>query len=276
MRESWLKLIDQVWRPERRRLDSCRRARDLHFEVRRPHSRARARALAECESRIESARAQVFAANDGVVASNMTVLEREWLTLSRRDADGEMMDLWACIAPSSWLDRKRWRDAQPEARVEVALALASDVAGVESAEASVDSLAKGIAQWGFAIGPRIRWGLFERDFDGVADLFAGPLRSALEVLDLHGSECVVFDRAQALERAVLEAALTRFPEREVLAVALAHTAFVDCVWRAAALTSPLGARPNNPMTPLCNLWRSGYVLGALDEGSVTLALPSLD
>src|SRR5688572_24953896 len=104
MRESWLKLVDQVWRPERRHLESCRRARDLHLDARRPLSRVRARALAECELRIERARAEVFAADDGVVTSSMTVLEREWLALSKKDADGEMMELWACIAPSAWLD----------------------------------------------------------------------------------------------------------------------------------------------------------------------------
>lgn len=274
MRDSWLKLVDQVFRPGRRDLEACRRALEMHFEARRPRSRVRARALAECETRIESARAEVFRADDGIVTSRMTVLEREWLTLSRRDTDGEMMDLWACIAPSSWLDRKRWRDAKPEAFLDVAVALTSDVPGVERAEASVASLANALADWGFAMGPRVHWQEFERDYDGVADLFAGPLRSALDVLAVHGSECMVFDRAEELERMVLEAALTRFPEREILAVALAHTAFVDCVWRAAALGSPLALRPN-PMTPLCDLWRTGYVLGSLDERGVTLALPPL-
>jgi SAM-dependent methyltransferase len=44
----------------------------------------RARALADCERRINEARAAIFTANDGVVSKHMTELEREWRTLNAR------------------------------------------------------------------------------------------------------------------------------------------------------------------------------------------------
>ncbi len=45
----------------------------------------RDRAMADCERRINEARAIVLAKNDGVVTAHMTDLEREWLTLARAD-----------------------------------------------------------------------------------------------------------------------------------------------------------------------------------------------
>jgi hypothetical protein len=44
-------------------------------------------ALADCERRINEARAAIFAKDDGVVTKTMTELEREWLTLSARVRD---------------------------------------------------------------------------------------------------------------------------------------------------------------------------------------------
>jgi hypothetical protein len=45
----------------------------------------RKRAMADCERRINEARATVLARNDGVVTAQMTDLEREWLTLARAE-----------------------------------------------------------------------------------------------------------------------------------------------------------------------------------------------
>jgi hypothetical protein len=42
------------------------------------------RAMADCERRINEARAIVLTRNDGVVTAQMTALEREWLTLAKR------------------------------------------------------------------------------------------------------------------------------------------------------------------------------------------------
>jgi hypothetical protein len=189
MRDSWLRLIDGVLRPARPRLEGCLRERERHLETRRSFEEARARAIAQCEARIEAARAQVLAANDGVVTSRMTELEREWRRLSRPDPDAGLMDLWARVAPPAWIDRKRWRDAAAASR---------------------------------------------------------------------------------LERDVHEAARTRFAHRPVLARAIAHAAYVDFVWRAASLRD----RPD-PVGPLRDLWKTGYVLAAAGASGVTLEIPPL-
>src|SRR4051794_15701491 len=105
MLDSWIALIsDSVLRPSRPEVERCLQAREAHVTARRVVAEARARALASCERRIESVRAEVFAAKDGVVTSLMTQLEREWRTLARRDPDDGLMDLWARIGRPSWID----------------------------------------------------------------------------------------------------------------------------------------------------------------------------
>src|SRR6187549_1515597 len=109
MRDAWLHLLDSVLRPGRPRLERCLRERERHLEAQRAVAEDRARAIARCEARIETARARVFANNDGIVTSWMTELEREWRRLARRDPERGLMDLWARVAPPAWIDRKRWR-----------------------------------------------------------------------------------------------------------------------------------------------------------------------
>lgn len=270
MRDSWLELVDSVLRPARPHLERCLRERERHLAARRLIVEERTRAIARCVANIESARAVVFEAQDGVVTSRMTDLEREWRRLSRPDPDAGLMDLWARVAPPSWIDRKRWRDSEPAAQLDAAIALAADVEGVEAAESAIDSLGVALAAWRTPIGSRIRWRAFERDSEHIAPLLAEPLRAAREALSGRGAESVVLARAQHLERAVHEAALVRFPDRALLAHELAHAAFVDCVWRAA----PLTANPN-PVTSLRELWKAGYVLSAIDASSVTVEIPPL-
>jgi hypothetical protein len=273
VRELWLNLVDSVLRPARPHLERCVRERERHLAERRHHAEVRAEALASCERRVEIARAEVFAANDGVVTSRMTDLEREWRMLRRSDPDAGLMDLWARVAPVSWIDRKRWRDSHPDARLEAAIALTADVEGVEAAESAIDSLRAACAAWGVQVGSRIQWRPFDRDSEHAAELLAEPLRSAREALsarDVEHVERVVLERAHDLERDVYEAARARFPERALLARDLAHVAFVDCVWRAASLS----ARPN-PVTSLCDLWKTGYVLSAIDASGVTIEIPPL-
>jgi hypothetical protein len=206
----------------------------------------------------------------------MTELEREWRRLSRADADAGMMDLWARIAPPSWIDRKRWRDADLAAQLDVAIALAADVDGVEAAEAAVDALRLALAAWETPIGSRIRWQPLQppeplqHDFDGTVALLAEPLRAAREALSARGALTVVVARAQQLEQEVHEAARARFADRPALARGLAHAAFVDAVSHAASL-----AGRRSPVTSLRDLWRSGYVLSAIDSRAVTLELPPL-
>jgi hypothetical protein len=270
MRDSWLKLVGGVLRPARPGLDGCRTELQRHLEARRLVAEERARAIADCEARIEGARAAVFAARDGVVTSRMTDLEREWRRLSRPDPEGGWMALWERIAPTSWLDRKRWRDSDPAVRVDAAIALAADADGVEAAEAAIDRLRAALAAWGTAIGARVRWRLFAGDFEGTSALLAEPLRAARDALSARDGGGMVLDGGRRLEADVLAAALARFPDRPVLARALAHAAFADVVWRGASLDAG-----SNPVTPLRQLWGAGYALSSLGAQGVTVEIPAL-
>src|SRR4051794_21316085 len=113
MSASWLDLPAFLLRPERPDLSRCLSAREEHLESRGLAAEARRSAITACERRIESARADVFAADNGVVGARMTELEREWRRLSKVDPEAGLMELWARIAPPSWIDRKRWRDSAP-------------------------------------------------------------------------------------------------------------------------------------------------------------------
>lgn len=270
MRDAWLKLVGSVLRPARPRRELCESARERHLEAQRLGAERRAQAIARCVAEIEAARARVFAANDGVVTSRMTALERDWRRLSRTDRDGDLMELWARIAPRSWLDRKRWRGAAPAAQLDAAIALASDVEGVEEAESAVGALRVALAASDTAIPSRVRWTTCEEDFDGTAGLLAKPLRKALDALSSRDHVSVALERARALEDEVEEAARARFPARTNLSRSLSHAAYVDFVWRAASLDAH-----DNPVTPLRDLWETGYVLSAIDESVVTIALPEL-
>ncbi len=270
MQNSWFELIDCVLRPTRPHLELCLRERELHQSARRPVAEARARAIANCVSRIEAARAAVFAADDGVIPSRMTELEREWRRVSRSDPDDGLMDLWARIAPISWIDRKRWRDSDAPAKLDVAIALAADAPGVEAAESAVGSLRAALAAWGTPLGSAIRWRSFDADTDCVTELLAAPMRAARESIASWDAAPIIVERARQLEANVYEAARVRFPERPLLARALAHAASVDRLLRAAAIDE----RPN-PVTPLRELWKTGYTLAAIDPSGVTLELPPL-
>jgi len=269
MQDSWLELIDRVLRPARPQREQCLRERDRHQAATELVADERARAIKSCEARIEAARKAVFQANDGVIPSLMTELEREWRKISRSDPDQGLMDLWARIAPPAWIDRKLWRDSDSTAKLDAAVALASDVDGVEAAESAIAALRGALAAWGTPIGQRIRWRAFERDVDCVSVWLATPERAARESVAAHYAEHVIFERAQQLEQSVRTAALTRLPGRPALAEALARAAIVDYTLRASALDLP------NPVTPLRALWKTGYALSALDASGVTLEIPEL-
>jgi hypothetical protein len=264
VRDAWLELVDTVLRPARPHRERCLRERELHVAARRLIAEGRARAIAGCVARIESARAAIFAANDGVVPARMRDLEREWQRHARVDLDGGVMDLWARVAPPAWMDRKRWRDSEPAAQIDAAVALASDVEGVEAAEAAIVALRVALAAWGTPIGARIRWRMRAHDFERTAELLAAPLGAT------HGVHTVALERAKRLEEDVLAAAHARFPERPLLERALGHAALVDAVWRAASLSG----RPD-PVTPLRALWRTGYVLSEVDRSGVVVEIPPL-
>ncbi len=218
--------------PARPLLDACLRAAEPHRVAARAASEQRARALSACQGRIEQARAAVFAAGDGIVPAGMTDLEREWRALLRSDPDHELMDLWARMAPRSWLDRKRWRDSAASARLDSAIALAADVAGVEAAEAAVSSLRVALAPWGTSLGAVVRFRPFDSDSDCVTELLSKPLQAALAELALRSARPL--ERAQQLESTVRAAASARFPDRPLLARGLAHGAAIPVRSRARA------------------------------------------
>ena len=269
MHDSWLKVVGAVHRPARPERERCLRERETHLLARRSFAEARARAVAQCEARIEEARAAVLAANDGVVSFRMRDLEREWLLLTRSDAERGLRDLWARVAPVTWIDRKRWRDSAPAAQLDAAIALAADADGVEAAEAAVASLRVALAAWGLPVGSRIRWHAHAHDFEHTTALLAEPLRAAADALSARGVLPVVVERARGAERDVREAARVQFLERPLLVDALGHASFVDFVWRAASLAAP------SPVTALSALWMTGYALSAVDPAGVTLEIPPL-
>lgn len=203
MRSDWLGLVDSLLRPARPRLAECRAEGE---RIAAELAAKRARALADCEARIEALRSEVFAARDGVVTAKMTALEREWRRVSRGDRDGELMEIWSRIAPEAWLDEKRWRDAPPAAQLETAILLASDADGVERAERAARKAMDG---W------RIRWRPLGDDFAGMPELVGGRL----------------------VDEAVHAATLERFPDRPHLARSVALAARADArryfdVWSA--------------------------------------------
>jgi hypothetical protein len=269
MRDSWLRLVDSILRPARPHLERCLQERERHLTARRQFSEERSRAIADCERRIESARADVFAANNGVIGWRMGALEREWRLLSRPDPDAGLMDLWARIAPARWIDRKRWRDSDAADRLGAAVHLAADPAGVEAAESAVRSLHVALLPWGAPIGSRARWRSFGGDSDPITELLPLPLRAAREAVSRSDAEPVILERARRLDDEVREATLARFPDRPMLARGLGHAAFVDFLFRAARFTD--GHRPN-PVESLRELWATGYVLTTFDTFGATLEI----
>ncbi len=274
-RDLWLEVASKLLSPARPRpeVERCLHEGKLHDEARRRVAQERTAAIADCVARIEKARAAVFARDDGSVPRLMTELEREWRTLSKRrtDPDGETMDLWARITPPSWHDRKRWRGNDRAVQMDVALALAADVGGVEAAEAAARTLRSALGAWGTDIGARIHWRAVAAasETDGVTASLAQALRTAEDALVGPRADAA---RARGEEaRAVVHGAVReRFPARPLLAQGVAQAAFVDAVVDAARLAD----RPS-PVTALRELWSTGYALVETSAAGVTLEVPLL-
>lgn len=269
MQDPWLNLLAVPLRPQRPLLAACLRAREAHLASRREAAEARASAIARCTARIDAARAEVFAANTGIVTARMTELEREWRTLSRPDLEGGLMDLWARIAPAAWIDQKRWRDSAPVARLEAAVALASDPEGVEVAEQSARALATALRAAGGDVSPRVRWQAFASDVT-LAPLLDRALSRALHAFSTDTVRERVIARARVLEERVITAGNVAQPERPVLVQSLALAAFLDFVWRGTACPAE-----ENPTTHLRAIWKTGYFVAAADENGVVLTFPEV-
>lgn len=272
MSSDWFSIVDGVLRPRRPRLEWCLARRDDHLAAMRVRADERLRAIAGCEQRINEARQAVFASNDGVVSSLMTDLEREWRRLSRRDPDAEVMDYWAVVVPPSWVDRKRWRDAPADARLDVAVALAADTENVEAAEAAIDELRRALVALrdeSPSVGARVRYLPLAEDASVVVSLLEEPLRIAREACPERQRERIVA-RAEEVGQKVCAATLARFPERPQLASDIGHAAHVELVARAACRQDVLAI-----VHAMAKLWETGFVLTAADERSVTIAIPAL-
>ena len=267
MQSRWLQIVERLLRPERPSRARCLEARDGFLAARRVADEARTHALAACEERINAGRRAVFAANDGFVPASMTDLEREWRRLSRRDADEGLMDLWARVTPTTWHDRKRWRSGKAGTRADLAVALASDVAGVEAAEQAAAAFREALVAWGISAGSRVAFRFLEGDADATSAVLAAPLAAARESIAMR---CGAFDGPAELEREVHVVAAARLPERPLLAASVAHAALVGGLLAdAGPLAGP------DPIAPLCRLWLTGYVPGAIDASGIMLELPPL-
>jgi hypothetical protein len=264
---AWLEVLDRVLRPARPCLARCLAARDAHAAESRGRAGVKLRAMAQCERSIDDARARVFAADDGIVGRRMTELEREWRRLSSPDPEAGLMDLWAELAPASWIDRKRFRGAEAGAMLDALVALAADPDGVEEAERAVSALRSALAPHGVALGPRVVWCPLAEDRECLASLLSARTRVARAACPSK-IEARIMERAEAVAQDVEAALVVRHPARPRLAADLGAAARLDFVWHAASL-----AEADNPVVPLRALYRTGYVLAAVDASSVTLAFP---
>lgn len=241
MSDVWLDLAACLLRPARPapRLARCLAERERHLALRKKASDERARAMTDCERRIEQARAAVFAASDGVVSAKMTALEREWRSLARVDRDGGVMDLWGRIVPAPWLDEKRWRSCPAVDRVDLCVALASDVEGVEAAERAARAFLVEYAKEGFTVGGRIAWRFCDHDRAVFVTTFREP--------------------PPRVREDVRDAVLARFPDRPLFARDVAFTA----------------TQKTRAAETLRAIWRTGYAVQSLDATGIVLEMPPL-
>ena len=289
MPASWNELVDSMLQPARPLLSQCRARAEAHGISERRASQRRDRELADCQKRIETARAAIFKAGDGVVGARMTALEREWLAHQRaeRSPEERALELWNEMAPRRWAGRLRSPfTGDPTADLEAAVMLASDPEGVERAESCGLRLAAALSTWGFEVRAAVRWRVAS---DPVIEtraeqLLAGPLSALTAALtSTYGAEALVA-RAHRIERAVLDAAAgsALLSSREALVTDLALVARVDFLWSACSVEARrvpadhLNAgrafgELENPAAALLDLWKTGYLLAALEGDGVALA-----
>lgn len=269
--DEWDRILDGVLRPARPERARCLRALDEYQAARDDHMTTRSRALAEIEARIGDARERALAADDGVVTSEMTRLERAWREASRATPSTRDLErLWARVAPARWLDAPR-RVAGP---AEAVVALCSDPDGVETAEGAVASLRGALRGFQVEIGPRIEWWVAtELTFAVRAEaLLAGPAAALARVATHAATQHAHRRRREVRERLRVPAVSTR---NSSIARELGFLAFASALWADAAPRLPGDlAATTDPFGPALAIWGLGYVLTGADASGVVLtALP---
>lgn len=264
MDAQWQEVVECLLRPKRAGQERVAAAKTRFDALRRERLAERARALAAAVAEIESARAVVFARDDGIVSAEMTALERRWRALSRPDEDGEAMDYWSLLVPARWLDRKLFRGAPRGQALALAGALASDLDGVEAVEAAVADLARTLGAHGGSVGGRARFVFADAGEGRSANTLDAPLASARAELDRTACRGSVEQRARAIEASVRDAARARGGVRAELVEAVARAAAAETLLEAARLV--------NPIEPLRRLWCAGYLLVHADEAGVVVGV----
>jgi hypothetical protein len=258
----WDAILARALRPARPRLDACLRAHREYAAAAADHAHGRTRRLVAIESRLNAARAKVFAAGNGVVPAEVTAIEREWLAEFRTPGPSRDLDvLWARMAPEHW---RASRVAPPTA--EAMVALASDPDSVEAAERAASALRESLAPFGVVVGTRVDWIVASEIAFAVRaqELFAAAMTTLGDV----GHRAV--QDAHRLRRNVRE----RLGDRDVvtrnssLGRELGWLAFASSSWSAQRTDAP-------PFAPVLEIYRLGYVPSAVDASGVTLgALPA--
>ncbi len=267
MNALWTDLIGAILKPARPRLAVCRTRADAHLREQRRIDERRAQALAECRARIEDARATVFATGDGVVRADMTALEREWRTLSRgeRSFDERTLATWSAIAPRHWAERLRFTSSGDLATdTEAAVVLASDPNGVEQAEAAARRLVpEASVTWHVSAAPTIA-----RASEHLDDV----LRALTDAIAPSYGGAALLARAEERARAVSAAASASpvIAAVEGLAADVGFVARLDFLWRARTVDSRGEAAVECPSAAWIDLWRTGYVVSAIDARAITV------
>lgn len=221
--------------------------------------------------------ARIDAALDGVASA-----DEAWEVLAAR---GLIPLAWA-RHPARLL--RRFRDPHVPPTVSAARLLAADVPGIERAEVLAREVVARLAPWGVALPDSVRWKFLESD-PAEARGHRMPLRAAavaahtaLDRVDRRAAEAL---RARGLavpdlldgDRMVLRLVLDDFIASRVWRAAASRGGVVPSVrHRRPELVAPrelfgtpFGELPD-PFEPALELWRTGYMLGAVDPDAIVL------
>lgn len=292
MESSFHDLARTLLRPTPTRLEHCWAIAAAQQARRRKGTEERTRRLAECERRIEAARARVFAAADGVVREEMTSLEREWRTLAQglRLDPSDVAMLWRAVAPRGSSAALPLRDGTDGERGwDAVIALASDPDGVAKAESSARLLTEALSGWGVTAARRVEWVVsLALPTRSIAEaLFDAPTRASQAALvATYGGDAIVLRAARHREELFARLTVASRGAGQELVSDVAQASFTQHLWNACVVERRVvpDGHPNagrsfhdlpHPTTALVELWRTGYVLLSVGTEVVTLgALPA--